>query len=32
MPRVKERGTGGVVEVPFKDGEELRSLAQKLRV
>jgi ParB family chromosome partitioning protein len=31
MPRVKGRGAGGVIEVPFKDGEELRNLAQKLR-
>lgn len=31
MPRVKGRGAGGVIEVPFKDEEELRSLARKLR-
>ena len=28
---VKSKGTGGVVEVPFKDGDELRRLAQRLR-
>jgi ParB family chromosome partitioning protein len=28
---VKIKGTGGVVEVPFKDGEELRHLARRLR-
>jgi len=30
MPRVKCRGDGGVIEVPFKDGEELRALARRL--
>jgi ParB family chromosome partitioning protein len=28
---VKSRGTGGVVEVPFKDDEELRRMARALR-
>jgi ParB family chromosome partitioning protein len=28
---IKSRGAGGVVEVPFKDGAELRRLAQRLR-
>ena len=30
-PRVKGKGAGGVVEVPFKDAEELRSFADRLR-
>jgi ParB family chromosome partitioning protein len=30
-PRVKGRGAGGVVEVPFKDADELRRLAERLR-
>lgn len=30
-PRVKSRDGGGVVEVPFKDEQELRELARKLR-
>lgn len=30
-PRVKSRGVGGVIEVPFKDEEALRALARKLR-
>jgi len=30
-PRVKGRGSGGVVEVPFKDGDELRRLVERLR-
>jgi ParB family chromosome partitioning protein len=30
-PRVKGRGSGGVIEVPFKDAEELRRLALRLR-
>jgi ParB family chromosome partitioning protein len=28
---VKSKGAGGVVELPFKDGDELRRLAQRLR-
>ena len=28
---IKSRGVGGVVEVPFRDGDELRRLAQRLR-
>jgi ParB family chromosome partitioning protein len=28
---IKSRGAGGVVEVPFKDGEELRRMARALR-
>lgn len=31
VPRVKSRGAGGVVEVPFKDEKDLRALARKLR-
>jgi ParB family transcriptional regulator, chromosome partitioning protein len=31
MPRVKGRGAGGVVEMPFKDGDDLRRIAQRLR-
>jgi ParB family chromosome partitioning protein len=30
VPRVKERGTGGIVEVPFGDEEELRRLLTRL--
>jgi ParB family chromosome partitioning protein len=30
-PRVKGKGTGGVIEVPFKDAAELRRLAERLR-
>lgn len=30
-PRVRGRGVGGVVEVPFKDGDELRRLVERLR-
>jgi ParB family transcriptional regulator, chromosome partitioning protein len=30
MPRIKGRGTGGVIELPFKDTEELQNLARKL--
>lgn len=30
-PRVKSRGSGGVIEVPFKDEAELEKLARKLR-
>lgn len=30
-PRVKGKGAGGVIEVPFKDEEELRDLARRLR-
>jgi ParB family chromosome partitioning protein len=29
-PRVKERGQGGVVEVPFKDADDLRRLVDRL--
>ncbi len=31
MPRVKDRGSGGVVELPFRDGSELRRLIERLR-
>ncbi|MBN1320186.1 MAG: ParB/RepB/Spo0J family partition protein [Thermoleophilia bacterium] len=30
-PRIKIRGIGGVIEVPFKDEEELERLARRLR-
>ncbi|MFH0917425.1 MAG: ParB/RepB/Spo0J family partition protein [bacterium] len=30
VPRVKARGSGGVIELPFKDGEELRRLLGRL--
>ena len=30
-PRVRGKGAGGVVEVPFKDGDELRRLVERLR-
>ncbi len=30
-PRVKERGDGGVIEVPFKDLAELRGIVDRLR-
>ena len=30
-PRVKERGAGGVIEVPFKDHTELRRIVERLR-
>jgi len=30
-PRVKGQATGGVVEVPFKDGVELRAFVERLR-
>ncbi len=30
VPRIKEKGDGGVVELPFKDGEELRCLISRL--
>jgi ParB family chromosome partitioning protein len=30
-PRVKGKAAGGVIELPFKDAEELRLLAQRLR-
>lgn len=30
VPRVRERGTGGVIEVPFKDPEELGRLLERL--
>jgi ParB family chromosome partitioning protein len=30
-PRVKSRGVGGVIELPFKDEAELRALVDKLR-
>jgi len=31
MPRLRSRGLGGVIEVPFRDEQELRDLAAKLR-
>jgi len=31
VPRVKGRGSGGVIELPFKDGEELQRLLNRLR-
>jgi ParB family chromosome partitioning protein len=31
MPRIRSRGTGGVVEVPFSDAEELESLLRRLQ-
>jgi ParB family chromosome partitioning protein len=31
MPKVRDRGTGGVIELPFKDGEELARLLDRLR-
>jgi len=30
-PRVRSRGSGGVIEVPFRDEGELRTLAERLR-
>lgn len=30
-PRVRSRGAGGVVELPFEDGDGLRRLAERLR-
>lgn len=30
-PRVRSRGAGGVIEVPFSDEEELRTLVERLR-
>ncbi len=30
MPKVRERGTGGVIELPFKDPEELGRLLERL--
>ena len=30
-PRVKGKGAGGVVEVPFKDADELRSFVERVR-
>ncbi len=31
MPKVRDRGTGGVIELPFKDGEELARLLDRLQ-
>lgn len=31
MPRLKMRGAGGVIEVPFRDEEELRGLIERFR-
>jgi len=31
MPRVKGKGSGGVIELPFKDPEELQRLVRRLR-
>lgn len=31
MPRVRTKGTGGVVELPFSNGEELQTLMRRLR-
>jgi ParB family transcriptional regulator, chromosome partitioning protein len=31
MPKVRDRGTGGVIEVPFKDSDELTRLLGRLR-
>jgi ParB family chromosome partitioning protein len=31
MPQVKGKGSGGVIEVPFKDAEELQRLVRRLR-
>jgi ParB family chromosome partitioning protein len=31
-PRVRSKGMGGVVELPFEDGDELRRLAERLRL
>ena len=31
MPKVRDRGTGGVIELPFKDGEELGRLLDRLQ-
>lgn len=30
-PRVRSRGTGGAIEIPFKNEEDLRNVADKLR-
>jgi len=30
MPRVRSRGSGGVIELPFKDGDALRRLIERL--
>ena len=31
MPKVRDRGTGGVIELPFKDADELVRLLDRLR-
>jgi ParB family transcriptional regulator, chromosome partitioning protein len=31
MPKVRDRGTGGVIELPFKDAEELAKLLDRLQ-
>jgi ParB family transcriptional regulator, chromosome partitioning protein len=31
VPKVRERGTGGVIELPFKDEDDLRRLLERLR-
>jgi hypothetical protein len=31
MPKVRDRGTGGVIELPFKDGGELARLLDRLQ-
>jgi hypothetical protein len=31
MPRVRGKGSGGVIELPFKDPEELQRLVRRLR-
>ncbi len=30
MPKVRDRGAGGVIELPFKDSEELARLLERL--
>ena len=32
MPKVRDKGTGGVIELPFKDADELARLLDRLRL